>query len=44
MLYLVTRVLQTFESIEAADDKPLLHVAGTTLKLVNGCWVSFKAS
>lgn len=39
MLYLVTRILQEFERIEAADDEPMVMEVGTTIKLVNGCWV-----
>ncbi|KAI8681645.1 hypothetical protein NCS55_00416800 [Fusarium keratoplasticum] len=39
MSYLITRLFQTFESMEAADDKPMLQSVSTTITLVNGCWV-----
>lgn len=42
MLYLITRVVQTFEVIEAGDDEPMVQEVSTTMKLVNGCWVKFK--
>ncbi|KAJ3495176.1 hypothetical protein NLG97_g3578 [Lecanicillium saksenae] len=42
MLYLATRLFQTFSSIEAGDDKPMVQQVGTTIHLVNGCLVRLK--
>ncbi|KAH7176635.1 cytochrome P450 [Dactylonectria macrodidyma] len=42
MSYLVTRLLQAFEGVEAADDEPMLQSAGTTIKIVGGCWVKMQ--
>ncbi|KAL7948404.1 cytochrome P450 [Trichoderma barbatum] len=39
MLYLITRMLQTFSDIQPGDDKPMLHEIGSTISLVNGCWI-----
>lgn len=39
MSYLTARFFQVFESIEAADDAPMVQQASTTISLVNGCWV-----
>ncbi|KAF4464289.1 cytochrome P450 52E1 [Fusarium albosuccineum] len=41
MTYLVTRLLQTFKTVEAADDKPMVQGVSSTIKLVNGCWTRF---
>ncbi|KAL5086822.1 cytochrome P450 [Trichoderma sp. SZMC 28011] len=39
MLYLITRVLQTFGDVQPGDDKPMLHQVGSTISMVNGCWI-----
>ncbi|KAJ6446821.1 molybdenum cofactor synthesis protein 2B [Purpureocillium lavendulum] len=39
MSYLTARFFQVYESIEAADDEPMVQQASTTISLVNGCWV-----
>ncbi|KAK4063479.1 uncharacterized protein Triagg1_9356 [Trichoderma aggressivum f. europaeum] len=39
MLYLITRVLQTFGDVQPGDDRPMLHEIGSTISMVNGCWV-----
>ncbi|KAL7910137.1 cytochrome P450 [Trichoderma velutinum] len=39
MLYLITRVLQTFNDIQPGDDKPMQHQIGSTISMVNGCWI-----
>lgn len=41
MSYVVTRILQTFEGVEARDDRPMLQNMSTTTSLTNGCLVSF---
>jgi cytochrome P450 len=38
MSYLVARVFQTFQSIEASDNKPMDFHVSSTISLVNGCW------
>jgi hypothetical protein len=40
MSYLVARVFQTFKNIEASDDRPMDFIVGSTMSLVNGCWVT----
>lgn len=39
MLYLTVRLFQSFRALEAGDDKPLVQKVGTTIYLVNGCWI-----
>ncbi|EHK18878.1 uncharacterized protein TRIVIDRAFT_210109 [Trichoderma virens Gv29-8] len=39
MLFLITRVLQTFGDIQPGDDKPMQHEIGSTISMVNGCWI-----
>jgi cytochrome P450 len=36
----IVRLLQTFKTIEPADDRPLETVLGITVHLKNGCWLS----
>lgn len=43
MSYLVTRLLQTFDEVEAVDDGPMLQEVSTTMKIVGGCWVKMRA-
>jgi cytochrome P450 len=40
MSYLVARVFQTFESIEASDDRPMQFSVSSSTSLINGCWAS----
>ncbi|KAK7415208.1 hypothetical protein QQX98_006055 [Neonectria punicea] len=42
MSYLVTRLLQTFAGVEAADDGPMVQEVSTTMKIIGGCWVKMK--
>lgn len=42
MSYVVTRLLQTFETVEARDEKPMSQNLSTTTSLLHGCWVGFK--
>jgi cytochrome P450 len=42
MAYVFTRLLQTFEAVEPRDDRPMLHRAGVSNSLANGCYISFK--
>ncbi|RFU80474.1 hypothetical protein TARUN_1736 [Trichoderma arundinaceum] len=39
MLYLITRMLQTFSDIRPGDDKPMLQEIGSTISMVHGCWI-----
>lgn len=39
MLYLSTRLFQTFSGLEGGDGKPMVQQVGTTMHLVNGCWI-----
>ncbi|KAL7930468.1 cytochrome P450 [Trichoderma chlorosporum] len=39
MLFLITRVLQTFSDIQPGDDKPIMHQIGSTISMANGCWI-----
>ncbi|KAK7425858.1 hypothetical protein QQZ08_007708 [Neonectria magnoliae] len=41
---LVTRLLQTFAGVEAADDGPMVQEVSTTMKIVGGCWVKMKGA
>ncbi|KAH7020103.1 cytochrome P450 [Ilyonectria destructans] len=43
MSYLVTRLLQRFDEVEAVDDGPMLQEVSTTMKIVGGCWVKMRA-
>ncbi|ODA83151.1 hypothetical protein RJ55_01661 [Drechmeria coniospora] len=39
MLYLVARFFQTFDALEAADDRPMVQLTSATISLSNKCWV-----
>lgn len=43
MSYVVTRILQKYEAVEARDERPMAQNMSTTTSLLNGCWVAFKA-
>lgn len=38
--YMVARIVQLFEAVEARDERPMEVVLSTTTILKNGCWVS----
>jgi len=42
MSYVLVRLFQMFEGIEARDDRPMRHYMAITTKLANDLWVGFK--
>lgn len=43
MSYVVTRILQKYEVVEARDERPMVQNMSTTTNLLNGCWIAFRA-
>ena len=42
MSYLIARMLQTFEFVEPADERPMTQKLSATTSLANGCWVRLR--